>query len=320
MSQACHSSNQRHFDTTLPMALATLLIVNSHLESFYPRRWLAGDGLLGNYLFFLLSGLRMAASRGIQDDFLSFFRARILRIYPAVWLAALCIVLVKGLPFSIQTLVHAFVWPTDFTYIALIMPFYAAYYWMHRIEAKIDPARWCVFLALIWAAAVSFTRTPMNAFSDVPQVVHVTDYFIVFMLGVLFQGSAQARNLSVSALLLLLSLLAYFGVKLAVMKMAFFSQYWLVHLLGVSAACSTFLFLGRSKWTVLQGVPKQLAGFIADHSLEIYVTHSTLIQVLNLHTMAFPLNVVTLCVLTVICAWSLQKVTSFLFQTPTTSR
>ncbi len=320
MSQTGHRSTQRHFDTTLPMALATLLIVNSHLESFYPRPWLAGDGLLGNYLFFLLSGLRMAASRGIQDGFLSFFKVRILRIYPAVWLAVLCIVLVKGLPVSIQMFVHAFLWPTDFTYVALIMPFYAAYYWMSKIEAKVGPARWCVFLALFWVVAVSFNRTPMHAFSDVPQVVHVTDYFIVFMLGVLFQRSARARDWSVSALLFLLSLLAYFGVKLAVMKMSFFSQYWLVHLLGVSAACSTFLFLGRSKWTVLQGGAKQLAGFLADHSLEIYVTHSTLIQILNLHRMAFPLNVITLCLLTVMCAWLLRKVTSLLFQPPTPSR
>ena len=320
MSQAGHSSVQRHFDTSLPMALATLLIVNSHLESFYPRPWLAGDGLLGNYLFFLLSGLRMAASRGIQDDFLSFFKARVLRIYPAVWLAALCVVWVTGLPFSIQTLLHAFVWPTDFTYVALIMPFYAAYYWMYRIEEKIDPARWCMFLALFWVVAVRFTRTPMNAFSDVPQIVHVTDYFLVFMLGVLFQRSVRARGLSVSALPFLLSLLAYFGVKIAVMKMALFSQYWLVHLLGVSAACSTFHFLGRSKWNVLQGVPKQLVGFIADHSLEIYITHSTLIQVLELHRMAFPLNIITLCALTVICAWPLRKVTSFLIQPSAPSR
>jgi peptidoglycan/LPS O-acetylase OafA/YrhL len=320
MSQVGHSSAQRRFDTTLPMALATLLIVNSHLESFYPLRWLAGDGLLGNYLFFLLSGLRMAASRGIKDDFLSFFKARILRIYPAVWLAALCIVLVKGLPDSLSEFVRVYIWPTDFTYVALIMPFYAGYYWMYRIEAKIEPARWCMFLGLFWVVAVNFVRTPMHAFSDVPQVVHVTDYFIVFMLGVFFQRSAQARNLSVSALLFLLSWLAYFTVKLAVMKMSFFSQYWLVHLLGVSAACSTFLFLGRSQWTVLHGVPKKLACFLADHSLEIYVTHSTLIQVLNLQRMAFPLNIITLCALTIMSAWSLRKVTSIFLERSTTSR
>src|SRR5262245_5871015 len=52
----------RRVDTTIVRVLAMLLIANSHLEALYPRPWLAGDGLLGNSLFYVLSGFGLAAS------------------------------------------------------------------------------------------------------------------------------------------------------------------------------------------------------------------------------------------------------------------
>ena len=50
-------------NTTAPMAIAAVLIANSHLERFYPHPWVAGDGLLGNALFFFTAGTDSCEAR-----------------------------------------------------------------------------------------------------------------------------------------------------------------------------------------------------------------------------------------------------------------
>ncbi len=299
------SADHRHFDTILPMALAALLIVNSHLEAFYPRSWMAADGLLGNYLFFLLSALRMVGSRGLRDGFTTFLKNRILRIYPVVWIAAGFVFFYAGYPSTWARAIHVFIWPTDFTYIQLIMPFYAAFYWMHRWRAHISILSWCAALALFWILAVYWVRTPMRAFSDVPMTVHVADYFLAFLIGAVFQSDVRAREIKMSFPYLMLICLVYFTVKFVVFKMAWLDFYWLVHLLGVLAACALFLFLGRIQWQ--RWLPDSGVGFLASHSLEIYVIHSTLIRMTHLHELVFPVNVTLLVLITLILAWVLRK-------------
>lgn len=51
-------------DTTLLLAISAAVIVNSHLDCFYPAGYafLAADGLLGNSMFYLLSGYAIEAS------------------------------------------------------------------------------------------------------------------------------------------------------------------------------------------------------------------------------------------------------------------
>lgn len=298
---------QRHFDTVLPMALATLLIVNSHLEAFYPRSWMAADGLLGNDLFFLLSGLRMAGSRGLNQGFMAFLKSRVLRIYPVVWIAALTVWIMAGYPATLSQAINVFLWPTDFTYVELILPFYVIYYGIHRARNPLPVLKIGVALAVCWILAVVVIRSPMRAFSDVPVVVHVIDYFCVFLLGVAFQTEARARQIRSPFYLWIFGLLIYFSVKLAVFKMAWLNLYWLVHLLAALAACGTFLFLGRWDWRTQYWWPKRGVEFLALHSLEIYVIHSTLIRTTSLHQFVFPLNIVLLVLITFILAWGLRK-------------
>src|SRR5215831_9694789 len=90
VSHAGHAdaAHARRVDTTLVRVLAMVLIANSHLEALYPRPWLAGDGLLGNSLFYVLSGFGLAASaatRGLPG-FVPWYTKRLVRIYPSLWL------------------------------------------------------------------------------------------------------------------------------------------------------------------------------------------------------------------------------------------
>ena len=59
-------------------AIATLLITNSHYEVVYPIKILATGGLLGNSIFFLVSGFCLS---NIKENFFLWFRKRIIRIW-----------------------------------------------------------------------------------------------------------------------------------------------------------------------------------------------------------------------------------------------
>src|SRR5262245_25129461 len=106
-------------DTTILRVLAIILIANSHLEDLYPARWLAADGLIGNSLFFLLSGFGLALSpRTNKGPFLAWYRRRLGRIYPALWLTVLTALLLfrgAGRDWSLSVIVRDLVWPTPYS-------------------------------------------------------------------------------------------------------------------------------------------------------------------------------------------------------------
>lgn len=92
------TSEQGNRDTTALQCAASLLIANSHLEAFYPRPWMAADGLPGNSLFFLLSGYGLMRSAKRQDrSFGEYYSRRILRIYPALLLVVLVFQVASGM-------------------------------------------------------------------------------------------------------------------------------------------------------------------------------------------------------------------------------
>ena len=72
------------------LCVACGLIVNSHLEQYWPRAMFAVDGLLGNSFFYLLSGFGIGASLFRRPQgFGTFLIRRLVRIYPAVIVAVL---------------------------------------------------------------------------------------------------------------------------------------------------------------------------------------------------------------------------------------
>lgn len=118
-------------DTRFLLFCAVVLVVNSHMEAYYPRPYFAGDGLIGYALFFFVSGLGLAlsAKRGTRSFFQYYYR-RILRIYPTVWLVVIPEAIVTGaiLTFSAGDFVSRFVWPTHNTFVGPIMIDYALLY------------------------------------------------------------------------------------------------------------------------------------------------------------------------------------------------
>ena len=104
-----------------------LLIINSHMESLYPKSALATGGALGNALFFICSGFLLEnrigswqeRGRGLRS-LLSF----LLKIYVPVTIAT---VLWAGRDFPYTNFFLKYIWPTYYWFPAAVILFYIAY-------------------------------------------------------------------------------------------------------------------------------------------------------------------------------------------------
>ncbi len=67
--------------------MATFFITNTHLDQVYPTDKLAIGGLIGDVLFFMISGFCLINSR--ENNFIKWYLKRFFRVYPAVFIMIL---------------------------------------------------------------------------------------------------------------------------------------------------------------------------------------------------------------------------------------
>lgn len=109
-------------------ALAAIAITNSHYEGVYPTDLIANGGLVGDVLFFAVSGYCL---QEIKLDFRSWYCKRLLRIFPAVWIITL-IYQFLGV-YKINTPVDYFsfyFWPTKYHFVGSIVLLYMPFFFI----------------------------------------------------------------------------------------------------------------------------------------------------------------------------------------------
>lgn len=86
-------SPRRHPDTDFLRFIAIMLILNSHLDVYYPIPHIGTGGAIGNALFFTLSSFGLLLSEQKHPrNFKDWFTRRIARIYPSVWVVLFVLV------------------------------------------------------------------------------------------------------------------------------------------------------------------------------------------------------------------------------------
>lgn len=111
--------------------LATALITNTHFNDVWPSESLAVGGLLGDVLFFMISGYCLVDSK--SKNFFTWYVKRILRIYPAIILMTLINVAVGYFSISGQSVFSVFVYPTAFVFVGAIMVLYIPFYFYSKL-------------------------------------------------------------------------------------------------------------------------------------------------------------------------------------------
>ncbi|HEV3166306.1 MAG TPA: acyltransferase family protein [Isosphaeraceae bacterium] len=283
-------------DTTLVRALAALLIANSHLEDFYPIRLLAADGLLGDSLFFLLSGLGLALSeRRVQRGFWSWYGRRLARIVPSVFLAVLFFDAgLKGgwLHWTLSDYALNLLWARPYPFIGQILVYYVFYFMILRFGDR------RLLGALIIGLFLPLGVLPLTGRSAASfHLFHWLFYFQVMLLG----GWLGRRQTWLTPggwrdLLGLLTLVPlYVGLRWASASGRLASWFFLPYLLVmpidvllVRLCQAERLLAAIRRWQPVDW----LVTTVAAVTLEVYLAHY---QFLTSHTIAsltFPLNVV----------------------------
>ena len=308
------------WDSTLARAAATVLIANSHLEAFYPRSWMAADGLLGNTLFFMISGLGLAAhNRARELPFRSWYARRVLRIYPSVWICVAVFLIGLKSAWSIWSArdwVAHLVWPTPHQYVQHVMVFYVLAYALLR---HMPGRTWWVPAALSTLAAFGCAAAAATALPDGPLALgHIAGpFWSVWWLVTFLAGMALPRvrlpALPIGAWLGAVAgtLAMYVGLKYAMVVLGFAPRAFVaLHL--VAALCAIGM-LAVSAHPAARGFMRRrpfgvALAWIGGLSLEVYIVHSFVAARPEVAGLPFPVNIAVYAAATAALAYAVAKI------------
>jgi peptidoglycan/LPS O-acetylase OafA/YrhL len=319
-------------DTSLVLCIACGLIVNSHLERFWPRPFLAVDGLLGNSFFYLLSGFGIGSSLLSRPQrFVPYLARRLVRIYPAVIVAGLLFigviggrayVTVNGLPpWTVDETFRMLIWPTPFTYVRNIIAIYVIGYLVALPRSKPTLyAGLALAIGLFLYSSIDDSKAlAPNAklsLGSVPTSVYDSFDMALFLGGMIVAGSwtSPLRHVWASGVLAAGLCLTYFALKYVMVISGVGAQFYpLLFVLVAAVSCLALRVL--SDPVIIQPLKRVgwvawMVDLIAGLTLEIYVLHQTLISTYgDLAAIPFPLNIVVLVLISVGVAALLRMVT-----------
>ena len=294
-------------DTNLVKLIAILLITNSHLDSLYPDPRFATGGSLGNALFFALSGLGLTfSSSKCLPGFFEWANRRLLRIYPQVFIVLSVGGLITGtlnwLP-AID-LLHWFVWPTPYWFVAAIVVFYVPFYFILRFfPRRIPRILTLLTIPYFW---FYFTSLDLHHFAVEDEYFRWLFYFPVMLFGAyLASTSVLWEHKTSDGILLVLVTTAYFGLKVLLVRGFIGEWQFVIHLL-------TFAFVFYS--IRLFSNPYLLTAFkkvrlyfwivvLGELSLEVYLVQGYWIKILANSGISFPWSALLVWPLVFISAW-----------------
>ncbi|MBL9116050.1 MAG: acyltransferase family protein [Verrucomicrobiaceae bacterium] len=198
-------------------AIAALLIINSHLEPLYPRAWMAADGMLGNTIFFFVAGWTLSGSltRRPEEGLGTFMVDRLWRLYPTVWIVMVTLYLRDWSWTEPRTVVHSFLYPTAFGFVAAVVPLYPVLFLVKRYLS----ARAMLWLAMVFSvvAAVMIGKVygrvdsgTKVVWSDLGTLGYFSHFLSAMLAGAVMEFRGNSKG-GLGALLVLIGV--YFSLR-----------------------------------------------------------------------------------------------------------
>lgn len=301
---------------TVLKALAACLITNSHYEGIYPLSIFANGGLLGDVLFFSVSGFCLY---NIPKKFLPWYGKRIFRIYPAVWMITILYLLLGFYDFYERGGVGWFLYPTGYHFVASIMVLYLFYFVVRKFEnhwgtflkqSAMVPCGSCrITMTRLILAAVVVLQMIAYLFYDA-SYYHIDTvrepmirflYFEAMLLGVHFRESGEKyekKKAGISFFVTLILFIVYFSSKLLFVRYEELSGFQIVNQWILLALLyfiwHSFAAAGERMELILlsnalgRRLKKMIAG-IAQITLEIYLVQNAIISNIP-QGIRFPIN------------------------------
>ncbi len=310
---------------TLLRAFAAIIITNAHYTGIYPSDIIANGGLLGDVIFFSVSGFCLANPK---LPFGKWYPKRLSRIYVVVWIATLFYMIIGS--WQVNNFVDCIKWfihPTKYHFIASISLLYIPLYYVAK-HVKLDKKMWALLSAgLLAVQSVLYFGVYDNQYYHIDNVRQPMIEFLFFqsmLMGLFFREELSRGTLAVKKsrwlwIVLGALLIIYFGSKMLFVKQACLSEFQLLNqvillfLLFVLFICANTL---EDKLHNIENT-KFWKGvvFLSDRTLEIYCVQYVIIDAVRGWGLAFPFNWALLTSLILIAAtalhWMSQKIISF---------
>ena len=298
-------------------ALAAFLITNSHYTGIYPTDIIANGGLIGDVLFFAVSGYCLF---NVKKSFPRWYGKRLARVYTPVLLITAVYFLLGRYTFDAgQKFLWWFIYPTGYHFVGSIVLLYIPFWFVGKFEWLRNRLGWIMgFVAVVYTATYLFFYDKSYYHID-----NVREWMIKFLffesmlLGAYFKKNQEKFHNKFYWWLPIVTVLVfavYFASKLFFSKYTAYSYLQIINQILIFGLLFFVFWLFASLDAKLEKLPKwikKIISFIADMTLEIYVVQSVLIEWIRPH-LGFPLNWFVITASIIIAAFALHLVCKYL--------
>ncbi|WP_370789351.1 acyltransferase family protein [Bacteroides nordii] len=283
----------------LMRALAAIMITNAHYTGVYPTDLIANGGLLGDVLFFAVSGFCLANT---SSKFSKWYLKRFVRVYIPSWLMTLIYMALGAyMVTGLQDIINFFVWPTHWHFVASIIILYIPLFFVLKYVEMNRKNYWRMAIGLFVLQLALYLTIYDTTYYHIDKVREPMIEFLFFqsmLLGLHYRWrcnnedvlSKQFSTKLIFGGVLLLAI--YFVSKLIFVKYEVLSAYQLLNQIVLWLLLYVWfqIFMGmENKLKVLEGGKIWFCvKFIADRTLEIYLVQYVILDYLKIGP--FPLN------------------------------
>lgn len=305
---------------TFLRAIATCLITNSHYSGIYPTDLIANGGLLGDIIFFAVSGYCLY---NVKTSFVSWYSKRIWRIYLPVIIITLLYMFFGFYTTEQNNAVWWLIYPTYYHFVASIVVLYIPFYFICKnkmLKNNIPKLMLIILcLALVWYV---FFYNKSYYHIDVVREPFIRLLFLECMLlGAYFKkNDTKFRNNSrctvVWAILSILFFAMYFISKILFQKFKMLSDVQIINQFIIFLLLYFVMRLFSSLDNRIEKLPlcfKKTAQFLADMTLEIYLVQYVIIDLLR-DEFFFPINWFVLTLSIIVAAYVLHLLCNYIFK------
>ena len=312
------------FFITFLRALAACVITNAHYTGIYPTDMIANGGLIGDVLFFGVSGycLYNVKNKLSPLGFASWYGKRLWRVFPPVLIITAIYMIAGAYSLSEHNFFWWYVFPTAYHFVASIIVLYVPYFFVMKIGALKNHLIWVMagVGAVYLAVYLIFYDKSTYHIDNVREPMIWFLFFESMLLGALFrQKDSSFRNKfnPVWPIAAVLSFAAYFASKILFTRKVSLAP---LQILNQIAILTLLFFLFRTASSIDSwlenrgGVFRSIVKFIASITLEIYVVQSVLIEAIRGLKLPFPLNWLAVTAAIIAAAFLLHLVCELLYR------
>ncbi len=311
-------------DTLFLRCVAIILIMNSHLDSFYPVSFFATGGAIGDSLFLSLSafGLYLSTKKNPRS-LTDYYGRRIIRIYPAIWIFVIFIRfpldIVNG-KFSISEILPFLgnmFYPPNFFLRAILIYYAISFFIIKKYSNKKLLITFIVtFIFYIYLYIYILDKSYFSALNPGYS-------FIFYLLPFLFGIYLARKNDSIKYaglrdfILLGISIGLMYAHKYAMTK-GVLGQFQIIQLLLLFPTVYYFLKISRSNLirNNIMSLPlvSPTIRILSAVTLELYLIHEAMLVPFSKLKIMFPLNILFFISISIFVALIVNKAAAYVTQ------